>query len=188
MKFFTTTSLVFSCLFFSLTSLLTACGDSGVASAAPAAPAADAGAISRGGESTLISAKQGNAKKIPLSVQGQTASGVSIRVKSIEIGEDLTTLDVNMSFSNNMAGSKILMAFGDTFIEDENGQRLFLKRPKDNKKLAIKNGEMLSDQLVFMGHITPNSRKVFLVFNSGMEGSGGIVWPELIIEISLKEA
>jgi len=156
--------------------LFTACGESGGA----------ASSAEDDFQTPSESKKNGNAKKISVSAQGQTDSGVSVRVKSVEFGEDVTMLDVSMSFSNNMGGSSILMAFGNTFIVDEAGNRLPLRRPDENKELKIKNNDMLNDRLVFMGGISPASRKITLVFNSGMEGSGGIAWPELIIEIPLK--
>jgi len=99
-------------------------------------------------------------QKISVSAQGQTDSGVSVRVKSVELGEDATILDVSMSFSNNMAGSSIMMVFGNTFIMNGTGNRLPLRRPDGNKELKIKNNDMLNARLVFMGggfsRFTPN--------------------------------
>jgi len=158
--------------------LFAACGESGSAAASSSEKNRQ---FAPGG------AKNESAKRISVSAQGQTDSGVSVRVKGVEFGEVVTTLDVSMSFSNNMAGGSILMAFGDTFVMDGEGNRLPLRRFDENKNLKIKNNDMLNDRLVFMGSISPDSRKITLVFNSGMEGSGGIAWPELIVEIPLKE-
>jgi len=123
-------------------------------------------------------------KTVPLSVQGVASAGVTVRVKSVEIGADATVLDVSISFSNRLTDSTML-ALADTFIEAENSGRLHIKRPDDNRDLTIRQGETLDGKLVFMGAVSPSASKLRLVFNEGNQ-TDNIVAPGLVMELPLQ--
>lgn len=123
-------------------------------------------------------------KTVPLSVQGVASAGVTVRVKAVEIGADATVLDVSISFSNRLTDSTML-AMADTFIEAENGGRLHIKRPDDNRDLTIRQGETLDGKLVFMGAVSPSASKLRLVFNEGNQ-TDNIVAPGLVMELPLQ--
>ncbi len=123
-------------------------------------------------------------RKLPLSVQGVSSSGATVRVKGIEIGTDATVLDVSMSFSNRITNST-MMALTDTFLEDETGARLQIKRPDDNRNLTIHAGDTLNGQLVFMGAVPASARTLRLVFNEG-NPDDNIVAPGLTIDLPLQ--
>lgn len=134
---------------------------------APAAPAAAA-----------------TAKKVPLSIQGVAAAGVTVRVKAVEIGADATVLDVSISFANRITDTTML-ALADTYLQDESGARLHIKRPDNNRDITIREGETLDGQLVFMGAVAPTARKLKLVFNDGNQGDN-IVAPGLVVDLPLQ--
>ncbi|WP_246475293.1 hypothetical protein [Diaphorobacter ruginosibacter] len=123
------------------------------------------------------------ARKIPMNVQGVAEAGLTVRVKSVEIGADATVLDVSISFSNRITSSTML-ALTDTFLEDEGGARLQIKRPTDNRDLRVNSGETLNGQLVFMGATPASARKLRLVFNDGNAGDN-LVAPGLAVELPL---
>ena len=122
-------------------------------------------------------------RKIPLSVQGVSAAGATVRVKGMEISNDATVVDVSISFANRIT-STTMMALTDTFLEDESGARLPIKRPDDNRNLTVHAGETLNGQLVFMGSIPSSARKMRLVFNEG-NPDDNIVAPGLTIDLPL---
>ncbi|WP_313295192.1 hypothetical protein, partial [Diaphorobacter sp.] len=123
-------------------------------------------------------------KTVPLSVQGVAPAGATVRVKAVEIGADATVLDVSISFANRITDST-MMALADTFIEDESGARLQIKRPDNNRDITIREGETLDGKLVFMGAVSPSARKLKLMFNEGNEGDN-IVAPGLAMELPLQ--
>ncbi len=133
------------------------------------------------GASAQVSAEP---RKLPLSVQGVSSSGATVRVKSIEIGTDATVLDVSISFANRITNST-MMALTDTFLEDERGARLQIKRPDDNRNLTIHAGETLNGQLVFMGMVPASARTMRLVFNEG-NPDDNIVAPGLTMDLPLQ--
>jgi len=117
-------------------------------------------------------------------VQGVAPAGVTVRVKGVEIGGDATVLDVSISFANRITDSTML-ALADTFLEDENGARLHIKRPEGNRDITIREGQTLDGQLVFLGSVPATARKLRLVFNEGNEGDN-IVAPGLVMELPLQ--
>ena len=123
-------------------------------------------------------------KKLPLSIQGVAAAGVTVRVKAIEIGADAPVLDVSISFANRITDTTML-ALADTFLQDESGARLHIKRPDNNRAMTIREGETLDGQLVFMGAVAPTARKLKLVFNDGNQDDN-IVAPGLVIDLPLQ--
>lgn len=122
-------------------------------------------------------------RSIPMAVQGVAAAGVTVRVKGIEIGVDATVLDVSISFANRITSSTML-ALLDTFLEDENGTRLPIKRPVGNRDLTINEGETLNGTLVFMGAVPASARKLRLVFNES-NADDNIVAPGFKVELPL---
>ncbi|HTH08624.1 MAG TPA: hypothetical protein VMA55_03580, partial [Acidovorax sp.] len=85
-------------------------------------------------------------KKVPVSIQGVAAAGVTVRVKAVEIGADATVLDVSISFANRITDTTML-ALADTYLQDESGARLHIKRPDNNRDITIREGETLDGQL-----------------------------------------
>ena len=123
-------------------------------------------------------------KKVALSIQGVAPAGVTVRVKGVEIGGDATVLDVSISFANRITDTTML-ALADTFLQDESGARLHIKRPDNNRDMTIREGETLNGQLVFMGAVAPSARMLKLVFNDGNQGDN-IVAPGLVIDLPLQ--
>lgn len=145
------------------------------ANATPAAPVA---------ASVPAMAATGVPKKLALSIQGVAPAGVTVRVKGVEIGGDATVLDVSISFANRITDSTML-ALADTYLQDENGARLHIKRPENNRDMTIREGQTLDGQLVFMGAVAPSARKLKLVFNDGNDGDN-IVAPGLVVDLPLQ--
>lgn len=123
-------------------------------------------------------------KKVALSIQGVAPAGVTVRVKGVEIGSDATVLDVSISFANRITDTTML-ALADTYLQDESGARLHIKRPDNNRDMTIREGETLNGQLVFMGAVAPSARMLKLVFNDGNQGDN-IVAPGLVIDLPLQ--
>jgi hypothetical protein len=147
--------------------------------AAPVANPAPPAAVAPGTPATAAAPK-----KVPVSIQGVAAAGVTVRVKAVEIGADATVLDVSISFANRITDTTML-ALADTYLQDESGARLHIKRPDNNRDITIREGETLDGQLVFMGAVAPSARKLKLVFNDGNQGDN-IVAPGLVIDLPLQ--
>lgn len=151
--------------------------------AAPAAPAAPAVAAAPAPQAAPA-APAAAPRKLPVSIQGVAPAGVTVRVKAVEIGADATVLDVSISFANRITDTTML-ALADTYLQDESGARLHIKRPDNNRDMTIREGETLDGQLVFMGAVSPSARKLKLVFNEGNQGDN-IVAPGLVVDIPLQ--
>jgi len=106
-------------------------------------------------------------RQVALQVQGTAGPGLSVRVKSVEMGDDATQVAVSASYSSRIS-SYTKLASMDTFLEDEAGNRFMLKRPADNPDLKIVSGDTMEGTLVFLGAIAPGTKQVTLVFNQGM--------------------
>lgn len=150
------------------------------ASAASTAPSVSTSALA----STASTASTKVPQRVPLQVQGVAAAGVTVRVKAVEMGADATVLDVSISFANRITDSTML-ALADTYLQDEGGARLHIKRPDNNRDITIREGETLDGQLVFMGAVAPSARKLKLVFNEGNQGDN-IVAPGLVVDLPLQ--
>lgn len=148
-----------------------------VAPVAPAAPATEPTAAA-------AAAPAAAPRKLPLAVQGVAPAGVTVRVKGVELGSDATVLDVSISFANRITDSTML-ALADTFLEDESGARLHIKRPDGNRDITIREGQTLDGQLVFLGSVPATAHKLRLVFNDGNDGDN-IVAPGLVMELPLQ--
>ncbi|ACM34111.1 conserved hypothetical protein [[Acidovorax] ebreus TPSY] len=151
--------------------------------AAPAATATAAPAAA-----AVVAAPPGAApaapRTLPLGVQGVAPAGVTVRVKSVQIGGDATVLDVSISFANRITDSTML-ALADTYLQDESGARLHVKRPDHNRDITIREGQTLDGQLVFLGRVLPTARTLKLVFNDGNDGDN-IVAPGLSMDLPLQ--
>lgn len=123
-------------------------------------------------------------RKLAVGVQGVAPAGVTVRVKSVEIGGDATVLDVSISFANRITDTTML-ALADTYLQDESGAKLHIKRPDSNRDLTIREGETLNGQLVFMGSVPTSARQLKLVFNDGNKGDN-IVAPGLAFDLPLQ--
>lgn len=150
------------------------------APAAAPAPAAEPAAA----PAPAVAARVAEPRKLPLGVQGVAPAGVTVRVKSVEIGGDATVLDVSISFANRITDTTML-ALADTFLEDEGGARLHIKRPENNRDITIREGQTLDGQLVFLGSVPATARKLRLVFNEGNDGDN-IVAPGLSMDLPLQ--
>lgn len=150
------------------------------ASAASTVPSVSTSALA----STASTASTKVPQRVPLQVQGVAAAGVTVRVKAVEMGADATVLDVSISFADRITDSTML-ALADTYLQDEGGARLHIKRPDSNRDLTIREGQTLDGQLVFMGAVAPSARKLKLVFNEGNQGDN-IVAPGLVVDLPLQ--
>lgn len=151
---------------------------------APASPLADASAQATAQIPPPPLGSAAAPKTVPVSVQGVATAGVTVRVKAVEIGSDATVLDVSISFANRITDTTML-ALADTYLQDESGARLHIKRPDNNRDITIREGETLDGKLVFMGAVAPTARKLKLVFNDGNE-SDNIVAPGLVVDLPLQ--
>lgn len=123
-------------------------------------------------------------RKLTVGVQGVAPAGVTVRVKGVEIGGDATVLDVSISFANRITDTTML-ALADTYLQDESGAKLHIKRPDSNRDLTIREGETLNGQLVFMGSVPTSAKQLKLVFNDGNKGDN-IVAPGLAFDLPLQ--
>ena len=151
---------------------------------APAVPVETAPATFPAAAPAAAPATVAAPKRVPLAVQGVAPAGVTVRVKAVEIGADATVLDVSISFANRITDTTML-ALADTYLQDESGARLHIKRPDNNRDITIREGETLDGQLVFMGAVAPSARKLKLVFNEGNQGDN-IVAPGLVVDLPLQ--
>ncbi|KRC21705.1 hypothetical protein [Acidovorax sp. Root219] len=160
--------------------------------AAPAAPAAPAGPAPVSAAPAVVPAATtapavaaAATRKVPVALQGVASAGLTVRVKGVEIGGDATVVDVSISFANRITNTTML-ALADTFLEDESGARLHIKRPENNRNISVREGETLDGQLVFMGSVPVSARTLKVVFNDGNQGDN-IVAPGLTINLPLQD-
>jgi hypothetical protein len=122
-------------------------------------------------------------RAIPVNVQGVAPVGVTLRVKNVELGTDATVLDVSASYGGTMTNN-VELAGSPTYLLNEQGEKLMLKPPQDNRNLNIVRGETMDGKLVFLGAIAPGTKSVKLVVNDGNDGNS-IIAPGLTIAIPL---
>lgn len=152
---------------------------------APAAPAAPATPVPASVSAAPAATVAAAVRKVPVTLQGVASAGLTVRVKGVEVGGDATVLDVSVSFANRFTNSTML-ALTDTFIEDESGARLHIKRPENNRNITLREGETLDGQLVFLGSVPASAKAIKVVFNDGNPGDN-IVAPGLTINLSLQD-
>lgn len=132
----------------------------------PAAAPAEGSASAPAPAAAPAAATPTSARQLPLAVQGVASAGLTVRVKGVELGPDATVLDVSASFASPLT-NWTQMASGDTYLQDEAGNKLMLKRPEDNRYLKIKTGDTMEGRLVFLGAVPADARQVKLVINEG---------------------
>ncbi|WP_304304731.1 hypothetical protein [Pseudacidovorax intermedius] len=132
----------------------------------PAAAPAEGSASTPAPAAAPAAATPTSARQLPLAVQGVASAGLTVRVKGVELGPDATVLDVSASFASPLT-NWTQMASGDTYLQDEAGNKLMLKRPEDNRYLKIKTGDTMEGRLVFLGAVPADARQVKLVINEG---------------------
>ena len=123
-------------------------------------------------------------RTIPINVQGSAPVGVTVRVKSVELGTDATILDVSASYGGTITND-VALAGSQTYLLDEQGNRLMLKAPQDNGSLRLIKGQTMDGKLVFLGAVPANAKSVKLVFNDGNDGNS-IIDPGLTITLPLE--
>ncbi|KQU53065.1 hypothetical protein ASG67_09485 [Sphingomonas sp. Leaf339] len=122
-------------------------------------------------------------RTIAVNVQGAAPVGVTLRVKSVELGTDATTLDVSASYGGTITNSLELAGNG-TYLLAANGDRLMLKPPQDNQSLRITRGQTMDGKLVFLGAVAPDAKSIKLVVNDNNDGNS-IISPGLTMVIPL---
>lgn len=127
-----------------------------------------------------------DARSLALNVQGAAPVGVTVRVKNIELGTDATVLDVSASYGGTITND-IALAGSQTYLLDEQGNRLMLKPPQDNQNLRITKGQTMDGKLVFLGAVPAGAKSVKLVFNDNNDGTS-IIDPGLTIPLMLDGA
>lgn len=132
---------------------------------------------------TPVTAQPRQARTVQVDVQGVTEVGATVRVKTVDLAEDATILDVSISFASNMTNN-VQMATNDTYIELPNGQKLMLKPPEGNPRMNIVKGDTMNGRLVFMGAVPRDAQQISLVFNEG-SSSDSIIGPFLRMTIPL---
>lgn len=123
---------------------------------------------------------------IPANVQATAPVGVVVRVKEIVVAEDVTLVTVSASYSGETNFLELAYSDSGTFLLDENGQKLPLRSPEDNRNLRIARGDTMQGRLVFLGRVAPESKKVRLVFNDGASGDD-TSGPGLNIDVPLTQ-
>ncbi|TRW15167.1 hypothetical protein [Glacieibacterium frigidum] len=170
-----------------LASLIAAC--SPPTSSEPAKTGAvTAEAPAAGGSATAPAAAAipSDPRTIAVNVQGVAPVGVTLRVKSVELGTDATTLDVSASYGGTITNSLDLAGNG-TYLLNASGERLMLKPPQDNQSLRIERGQTMNGKLVFLGAVAPDAKSIKLVVNDNNDGAS-IVSPGLTMVIPLDGA
>jgi len=132
---------------------------------------------------TPVTAQPRQTRTVPVDVQGVTDVGATVRVKSVDLAEDATVLDVSISFAGK-ATNNVEMATNPTYIQLPNGQKLMLKAPEGNPNMNIVNGDTMNGRLVFMGAVPRDAQSIAVVFNEGST-SDSIIGPFLRLDIPL---
>lgn len=139
--------------------------------------------VSAAAANTPVTAQPRQTRSVPVSVQGVTEVGATVRVKQVDLAEDATVLDVSISFASKMTNS-VQMATDPTYIELPSGQKLMLKAPEGNPNMNIANGDTMNGRLVFMGAVPRDAERIAVVFNEG-SSSDSIIGPFLRLDIPL---
>ena len=158
---------------------LAACSPKEKTAEATTSPEASAAATAN----TPVTAQPRQTRTIPVDIQGVTEVGATVRVKSVDLAEDATVLDVSISFAGKATGN-VEMATNPTYIELSNGQKLMLKAPEGNPNMNIVNGDTMNGRLVFMGAVPRDAQKITVVFNEG-SSSDSIIGPFLRLDVPL---
>ncbi len=162
------------------TPTLATCAPKHEAGAATASPDPTAAATAN----TPVTAQPRQTRTVPVDVQGVTEVGATVRVKSVDLAEDATVLEVSISFASKMTNN-VQMATDPTYIQLPGGEKLMLKAPEGNPNMNIVNGETMNGRLVFMGAVPRDAQKITVVFNEGST-SDSIIGPFLRLDVPLQ--
>lgn len=162
---------------------LAACSSPSEQSGSEAAKSPDTSQDSVQGNSTNGAIVSDKARRIALDTQGIAPVGLTVRVKGIEIGTDATILDVSASYGGTDTNN-VPLASDPTYLQDEQGNKLMLKPPKDNPRLHILRGQQMDGQLVFLGAVPAGAKALTLVINNNNAGDD-LVAPGLSIPLKL---
>lgn len=158
---------------------LAACSRQEKTADAPASPETAIAAAAN----TPVTAEPRQTRSVPVDVQGVTDVGATVRVKSVDLAEDVTVLNVSISFAGKMTNN-VEMASTPTYIQLPSGQKLMLKAPEGNPNMNIVNGDTMNGQLVFMGAVPRDAQRIAVVFNEGST-SDSIIGPFLRLDVPL---
>jgi len=113
--------------------------------------------------------------------------GLTVLVKSITLGKDVTkvhlqaSFDGDTSFINMNDDEKAYLSWGE-----DAGQRLHLRTITGNKWMQINNGTTMEGELIYPGIIPDGVDKIKLVFNAGREGDDRSA-PGIVVPLDLKK-
>lgn len=113
--------------------------------------------------------------------------GLTVKVKSITVGDDAVKVRLQASFDSNRTNSIAMNGADNAYLAWGEGdqERLHLRQVADNKWMRILNGKTMEGDLVFPGTLPGTASKVTLVFNPGNE-VGDVSEPGLAIPLELK--
>lgn len=113
--------------------------------------------------------------------------GLTVKVKSITVGDDAVKVRLQASFDSNRTNSIAMNGADNAYLAWGEGdqERLHLRQVADNKWMRILNGKTMEGDLVFPGTLPATASKVTLVFNPGNE-IGDVSEPGLAIPLELK--
>ncbi len=113
--------------------------------------------------------------------------GLTVKVKSITVGDDAVKVRLQASFDSNRTNSIAMNGADNAYLAWGEGdqERLHLRQVADNKWMRILNGKTMEGDLVFPGTLPATASKVTLVFNPGNE-IGDVSGPGLAIPLELK--
>lgn len=123
-------------------------------------------------------------RTVTVNAQGVAPVGLTVRVKSVELGSDATILNISASYGGTTSND-VDLAYADTFLRDEQGNKLMLKRIDGNQDLKIRAGQQMDGRLVFLGAVPASAKAITLVLNDGNDGTA-ITGPGLTIPINLQ--
>ncbi len=114
--------------------------------------------------------------------------GLTVKVKSVTVGDDVVKVRLQASFDSNQTNSISMNGADNAYLAwgDGDQERLHLRQVADNKWMRILNGKTMEGDLVFPGSLPATASKVTLVFNPGNEISD-VSTPGLVIPLELKK-
>ncbi|RRD58281.1 hypothetical protein EII20_03405 [Comamonadaceae bacterium OH2545_COT-014] len=124
------------------------------------------------------------AQPVPLQAQTSSQGGWHLRAKSLAAQPDHTVLHLHVSFANQRRPQGAQLANSDTFLLTDHGERLWLKRPDDDRVLQIANNASVEKTLTFLGAIPAGTQHVTLVVNEG-NAADSVRGPSLRLPIAL---
>ncbi len=114
--------------------------------------------------------------------------GLTVRVKSVTVGDDVVKVRLQASFDSNQTNSISMNGADNAYLAWGEGdqERLHMRQVADNKWMRILNGKTMEGDLVFPGTLPASASKVTLVFNPGND-IGDMSTPGLTIPLELKK-